>query len=100
MHSSTILGTGSASVVIVPNAVETIGKALELEPVATVKPSYMLYDLTGGVGSGVFTISDLIQVLAIISTLIFVTIAMSKWYMDWKSRKNGWIDTIVKEPKK
>lgn len=100
MHSSTILGTGSASVVIVPNAVEKLGKALELEPVATIKPSYMLYDLTNGLGSGVFTISDLIQVLAIISTLIFVVIAMNKSYLDWRERRNGWVDTVVKKPKK
>ena len=101
MNSSTILGTGSASVIIVPKAVEKVGEALELaQPVVTAKPSYMMYDLTHGAYGSVFTISDLIQVMAIISTLIFVSIAINKWFNDRKQRKSGWIDTIVKESKK
>lgn len=102
MHSSTILGTTSAGVVIVPNAVEKIGEALQLPPpIAPVKPSYMMHDLTGGAYDSVFTISDLIQVLAIISTLIFVTIAINKWWRgdEPKRRKEDrFIDDIVKGP--
>jgi hypothetical protein len=93
---SAILGTGRASVIIVPKAVEKVGEALELQPVVTAKPSYMMYDLTKGAYDHVLTIADLIQVLAIICTLIFVTIAISGWCE--KRRLKRWPDSVVRDP--
>lgn len=90
MDSPTVLGTGSAAVVLVPKAIENIEKNIKIEVSAIPKPSIMTYDLTGGAYSYVFTISDLVAAVAAVSTLIFLSIALNKWFKidKFKRRKS------------
>ena len=78
MDTNTVLGLGSGAVVIVPEVVEKATKVIEVPVIENPAPSIMLYDLTGGAYSSIFTIGDLITTIAICSTLIFLSITLYK----------------------
>ena len=71
-------GLASSTVAIVPKVADEIGKRLPVPP-APQPPSVMTYDLTHGAYAFSYTVSDLIATVAIISTLIFLTIAVIKF---------------------